>query len=255
MIGWLTAIVIAMIAALILWLGPKLAAGRRIEAQYTELAEGLQTLARSLGLENFDRRAIYGDLTHHVDGTFNQLGVDLEVQVGRHHGYARVTVEFPQTLDQDLTILSDRKPAARNWLLRQKETEIGVEDFDRDFILLARHPKRLKAMLTPAIRFQLRRLIDRVDDLEIGDETVFVMARDLTDAEGVSSLLKKVIEVSERIYATAGQLGPSPSKVEATVYEQATSSIYSRESDESVSESSAGATSSAVSTSSGEQAK
>lgn len=231
MIGWLTALAIVLVALLLLWLGPRLAAGRAVATQSGQLGEGLEMLASSLGLEICDKQRVFGDRVHRLAGTFNRLGVELEVQIGLNHDYTRLTIAFPQTLDQDLTILSDRKPALRNWLLRQKETEIGVEAFDRNFILLARHEQRLTSLLSPAIRDQLQRLMSMVDDLEIGDETVFLMAREMRDPAEISTLLKKAIEISERIYATAMQLGPSPSKVEATVYEQATTDIYSREED------------------------
>jgi hypothetical protein len=233
LIGWLTALVIALVAALILWGAPKLAAGRKIAAQSGELGEGLQTLTRSLGLGACDRRNVFGDAVHRLTGEYNRLKVDLEVQVGRRFSYTRITIEFPQTLEQDLTILCDRKPALRNWVLRQKEVDVGVEDFDRDFILFARHEGRLKSLLSPAIRFQLHRLFEMGDCLEIGDETVFVLAREMTKPAEVSKLLKKTLETAERIYATAVQLGPSPSKMESTVYTKATSDIYSREEDTS----------------------
>lgn len=229
MIGWLTATVIVILAVLAIWALPRLAAGRKVAAQSGELTEALRVLARSLGLECCDRRTLFGDLVHRLRGDFNRLSVEMEVQVGRSCSFTRITIEFPQPIDQELTILSERKPALRNWLLRQREVEIDDEEFDRDFILLARHEKRLEAILSPAIRFQLRRLMDRVDKLEVGDHALHVMALDMTDPEQVSSLLKKAVETAERVYATSMQLGPSPSRVEASVYSQATADIYSRE--------------------------
>jgi hypothetical protein len=246
LIGWLTALIIVLLAALILWVAPKLAAVRKVAAQSGELGEGLQRLTSSLGLGTCDRRNVFGDAVHQLSGEFNRLRVDLEVQVGRRFSYTRVTIDFPKALDQDLTVLSDRQPAIRNWLLRQKEFDIGVDDFDRDFILLARHEGRLKSLLSPAIRFQLERLSEMVDCLEIGDESVYVAAYGMTDPAEVSKLVKKTVETAERLYATAVQLGPSPSRVEATVYTQATSDIYSREEEPSASGSSL--------TSSGEEA-
>ncbi|QDG54060.1 hypothetical protein FIV42_25950 [Persicimonas caeni] len=229
MIGWLTAAVIILLAALILWGLPRLAAGRKVAAQSGELTEALVVLSRSLGLERCDRRTVFGDIVHRLRGEFNRLRVDMEVQVGRSCSFTRITIDFPQPLDQELTILSDRKPAVRNWLLRQKEVELGVEEFDRDFILLARHERRLEAILSPAIRFQLRRLMDKVDKLEVGDHALHVMVLEMTEPDAVSALLKKALETAERIYSTAVQLGPSPSKVEASVYSQAAADIYSRE--------------------------
>lgn len=229
MIGWLTAAVIVIVAVVLLWAMPKLGAGRRVAAQSGELAEGLQVLAGSLGLDDYDQRTVFGDVVHRLTGEFNRLRVDVEVQVGRRFSYTRINVEFPQTIDQDLTILSDRKPALRNWLLRQHEVSIGVDDFDRDFILMARHGRRLEALLSPAIQFQLRRLIDLADTLEVGDESVFVLAREMVEPSAVSTLVKKTLETAERVYATAVQLGPSPSKVEASVYSQATADIYARD--------------------------
>lgn len=229
MIGWLTAAGIVLLAVLVLWGLPRLAAGRKVAAQSGELTEALQVLANSLNLERCDRRTIFGDLVHRLRGEFNRLHVEMEVQVGLSCSFTRITIDFPQPLDQDLTVLSERKPALRNWLLRQKEFQMDDEEFDRAFILLARHQKRLEAILSPAIRFQLSRLMERVDKLEVGDHALHVMVLETTDPEQVSSLLKKALETAERIFATSMQLGPSPSKVEATVYSQATAEFYSRE--------------------------
>ncbi len=245
MIGWLTAAGIVVLGALALWIGSKLVAGRKVAAQSGELAEGLQALASTLGLEEYDCRTVFGDVVHRVNGEFNKLRVEVEVQVGRRNSYTRVCIEFPQTLDQDLTILSDRKPGLRNWVLRQQEATIGDEEFDREFILMARHQQRLESLLSPAIQFQLRRLVDLSDMVEIGDETVFVMAREMVDPAEVSSLLKKTLESAERVYATAMQLGPSPSKMEANIYTQAGSELYSRDA-ESSSETSSGDSSASV---------
>jgi hypothetical protein len=222
----MTALVIVVVAVLVLWGVPKLAAGRKIATQSGELGEGLQQLTKSLGLGTCDRRSVFGDAVHRLSGEFNRLKVHLEVQVGRRFSYTRITVQFPHSLDQDLAILSGHKPAFRNWVLRQREFDIGVEDFDRDFILLARHEGRLKALLSPAIRFQLQRLFEMVDRLEIGDETVYVMAHEMSKPAEVSKLLKKTVETAERIYATAVQLGPSPSRMDATMYSQTSSDIY-----------------------------
>ncbi|MFP4597629.1 MAG: hypothetical protein ACLFVJ_05225 [Persicimonas sp.] len=228
MISWLTTVVIVLLAALLLWVVPRLAAGRKVATQSGELVDEFDRLSAGLGLGKTERRTVFGALVHRVTGEYNRLEVEVEVHVAADVNFTRITVEFPQTLDQDLTVLSNRRSAVRNWLLRQKETTLGVDEFDRDFILMARYPRRLETLLTPSIQFQLSKLIDMVDTLEVGDEAVFVMAAEMTDPARISAVLKKTLEISERIYATAVQLGPSPSKMGATVYGQASTGIYPR---------------------------
>ncbi|MFW5967300.1 MAG: hypothetical protein ACOCV2_07270 [Persicimonas sp.] len=228
MIGWLTTLLLIILTLGALWLLPRFSAGRRRAAHDEQLTEELSRLARSLRLEDRGKAQIYGDVVHRLEGYYNELGVDIEVCLGRELQYLRVTVEFPQTLDQDLTILNQRSGLVRRWFLRHQKVETGDEEFDEDFVLLARHPRRLNVVLSPSMRFQLQRLRDKVDALQVGDGSVFAQVRDIQDPENLARIIRKTLEVAERIYATAAQLGPSPSRRDATVYQQATTGIYGR---------------------------
>jgi hypothetical protein len=227
-IGWATAILILVLGGIIIWALPKLSAGRTSVAESQELMDGLEAVAAQLGLGECDRRTLFGELVHRVRGEYDRLQIDIEVQLGDQASFVRLRVEFPQTLDQEITILSDRKRTVRTWLLRQKEMSVGDPEFERDFILLARHPERIQKLLSGALRFQLRRLGERVDKLEIGDEAVYVWVDEVSSPEDINALVEQTVECAERIYAAARELGPSPSRIEATAYNQATADIYSR---------------------------
>lgn len=228
MIGWVTAILILLLGGLVIWALPRLSAGRTSVAESRELMDSLQKAAAAFGLDDCDRRTLFGELVHRVRGEYDRLRIELEVQLGSQASFMRLRVEFPKTLDQEITILSDGGRTLRNWLLRQRELSVDDPAFERDFILLARHPERLRELLNGALRFQLRRLGERVDKLEIGDEAVYVWVDGVSSTDDIGGLLEQTVECAERLYAAARDLGPSPSRVEATAYNKATTDIYSR---------------------------
>lgn len=227
MIGWLTAGAIVIVAGAIIWLARLYSRlGYRGE-MVEDTREILQKIGGALGIERYEERALFGTRIHRLRGHFNDIDVDLEVQVGARASYLRLTLAFPKSLGHDFHVMSPRNLGFWNWMLRLEEREFEVDD-DQSFSLLTRENERVDQMLNTAVVFQIGRMLAKVDDLRIGDETVYVMCRHVPPPEELKSVVTKALEVAERIYSTAGQIGPAQSKVDASVYEEATTGMFQR---------------------------
>jgi hypothetical protein len=227
MIGWLTAGAIVLVAGAIIWLARLYSRlGDRAE-MVEDTRDMLQKIGGALGIERYEERSLFGARIQRLRGDFDDIEVDLEVQVGSHASYLRLTLAFPKSLGHDFHVMSPRNLGFWNWLLRLEEREFELDD-DHAFALLTRENERVDQMLNKAVLYQIGRLLTKVDDLRIGDETMYVMCRRVPPPDELKSVVTKAIDVAERVYSTAGQIGPAPSKVDASVYEEATTGMFQR---------------------------
>lgn len=227
MIGWLTAGAIVVVVGAILWLARLYSRLGHREELVENTRSVLQKTGAALGIERYEERSLFGARVHRLRGEFNETDVDLEVQVGARASYVRLTLSFPRSLGHDFCLMSPRKLGLSNWLLRLSPREFEIDD-DETIEVLTRDNERVDQMLNNAIVFQIGRMLSKVDDLRIGDETVFLMCRRVPSPDELKSIVTKALDIAERIYSTSRQIGPAQSKVDASVYEEATTGMFQR---------------------------
>ena len=102
------------------------------------------------------------------------------------------------------------------------------QEFDNRFVVRGRDPERLTQVFPEGTRYQLVRLAREVDTIEISDDTLFLFAERSFEGDALTKVLKKSIEVGQRLYQTAVDLGPRSPKKRATHYERATTETMTR---------------------------
>ena len=227
MIGWLTALAIVLVAGSIVWLARLYTQLGRREDVVEDTRAVLQKVAGALGIERYEERSMFGARIQRLRGVFDDIDVDLEVQVGARASYLRLTLAFPKSLGHDFRVMSPRKLGLWNWFYKLTRREFEMDD-GSTFSLLLRENERVDQMLNKAVVFQIGRMLTKVDDLRIGDETMYIMCKRVPPQDELKSVVTKALDVAERIYSTARQIGPSQSKVDASVYEEATTGMFQR---------------------------
>lgn len=227
MIGWLTACAIILVAGGIVWLARLYSRLSHREEKVENTREILQKIGAGLGIERYEERNLFGSRVHRLRGHFNDLEVDLEVQVGRRASYMRLHVGFPHALGHDLRAISPRQLGLWKWAMRLSQREFETDD-GTEVELMTRSTERLEQLLNKSVLFQVGRLLDKIDDLRIGEESMFLMCTGIPEPDRMRSILTKALEVGERLHTTARQIGPSTSQVGASVYEDGATGMFQR---------------------------
>jgi len=217
-----TAIALLLLAVAIVW-GGYLWSRRDGGGEHEEIdPEFLIGLGEGLGLDRFVRRDFFGETTQVLEGEFGDLQVELEVSDGRWPPYARLVVEFGRPLGRGVGIFSDDRSGVVGYVQRVREIEIGDEEFDDRFLLYASAPADVRKLLPEPIRAQMARLDEMVGEFRLTDETLFLFAPETVERDRVRRMLKKGLELCERLVRTARELGPRKPETSASHYERAT---------------------------------
>lgn len=183
--------------------------------------EFLLNLGAGLGLDHYAERDLFGARVQMLWGEFGEFPVELEVSRGGWRPYVRVTIDFPKRLAQDLQILTNSRGWIRNQFGRYEKVELEDEAFSDRFCLYGRDADRADMVLSETTRSQLVRLAEDVDDVRITDDTLFFFVEGGCRRGEISTLLKKGLEIADRLFRAARLLGPRSPRSGAQHYEQA----------------------------------
>lgn len=190
-------------------------------------------LGRGLGLERYTERDYFGERIQVLSGTFRKLSVELEISSGNWRPYARVVVEFPRSIAQDINVFSQNRNNVLNYVREVQLLEVGDPEFDGSFHCYAPDAEVLTRVLSEATRYQMLRVLREVDELRLTDESLFLFADHSLDGEEVKRVLKKSLDLGDRIFSTAERLGPRSPEKSAAHYERATVETTARTSSSS----------------------
>lgn len=218
----LTAIAVAFLVVGIFWGGylwSRIDEGGEHEEVTPEFLVGL---GQGLGLEQYTRRDFFGEQLQVLSGEFRDLFVELEISTGRWRPYLRLVIEFDRPLARDVSVFSDDRSGIVSYVQRVREIEIGEDDFDYRFLLYAPGPDDVRKLLPDATRYQMVRLDDMVEELRLTDNSLFIFTQAALHRDHVRTILKKSIDLGERLSRTAEELGRRRPETAASRYEQAT---------------------------------
>jgi hypothetical protein len=184
--------------------------------------EFLVGLGRGLDLDQYTKRDFFGEELQVLSGSFGDLSVELEVSSGRWRPYLRLVLEFDRSLARNVSVFSEDRSGVVSYVQRVRELEIGEEKFDDRFLLYAPKPDDVRKLLPDATRYQMIRLDERVGEVRMTDNSLFVLHQAALHRDQIRSILKKTIDLGERLYRTAEKLGRRRPETAASRYEQAT---------------------------------
>lgn len=183
--------------------------------------EFLIDLGKALGLDRYVERDYFGAKRQMLMGTFDELTVEFEISSGAWIPYLRLSIIFPKSLAQDVNIYSDDRTSVVSHIRRFREIEMGDAEFDRNFLLFARDPDRLNLYLSASLRDQMNRLFEEVGHLAVTDRSVFAFVDHPCDRREVKRILKKSLDLAQRLYRTADFVGPRAPERGAGHYDRA----------------------------------
>lgn len=225
---FLAIIGVAALTAALIWLALLFRRPRLRRAEGEAGAEAMLEVGRALGLETFYEEELFGQKVRILEGEFKEMHVELEINRSPRDLFCRITIEFPHPLAQDLHVYSDNRSSFVTWLRRMREQKTGDEEFDDEFIVLTRNAERTGQILNPATRYQLLRLAMEVERLRLDDNSLFIFSSETLDDDSIKSLLKKSLEIGDRLLAMAKEMGPTGAHTGAAKYNQAAASVMQR---------------------------
>lgn len=149
------------------------------------------------------QRRIYGMcLTELVDRS-DAFSDFIEIGSDGKHNFTRVTISFPTRLKSGIHLALEAEGGILKRLMNMKETRIGHDHFDSQFIVLASSQVRVERTLSEEIREAMLAVREHVDELRVTDESVFVrMARAMT-SEDLDDTLPRLQALAHAYYERA----------------------------------------------------
>ncbi len=148
-------------------------------------------------------RYVYGmRLTELVDR--NDAFADL-VEIGSDggHDFTRVTIEFPTRLKVGIHMALESEEGFFKRLMNMKETQLGHEHFDSQFIVLATNRARVERTLSEGVREAMLNVRSYVSELRVTDNSICArLPRALTSVE-LKEILPKIQSVAHLYYERA----------------------------------------------------
>lgn len=169
----------------------------------TTLPSSDKALSEHPDLDVVAERYVYGmrltELTHRNDA-FSDL-----VEIGSEGGYdfTRVTIEFPTRLKIGVHLALEAEEGFFKRLMNMKETQVGHEHFDSQFIVLASNQARAERTLTDDVREAMLNLRSEVSELRITDGGVYSRLPTALSSEKLGDILPKIQSVAHRYYERA----------------------------------------------------
>ncbi len=167
-----------------------IAYSRATTARWTEAADrlGLQYQPGKV----FSRAALIGTLAGHpvrIDTVNRGSG-------NQQHIYTRFRVEYPPK-GIDLSLSREHALRKLTKLFGAQDVEIGDPTFDEAFVVKTSDPARMAALLTPAVRDSLLRLLATYPQVHVGDDHLSL------ERSGFIRNADVLVSVTRRLLATA----------------------------------------------------
>lgn len=149
------------------------------------------------------QRAVFGmNLTQLVDRS-NAFTDAVEIGLDGTHDFTRITVFFPTRLRSGIHLALESQNGLLKRLMNMRETRVGNDQFDSQFIVLGSSQIRVEKTLSDAIREQLLNLRSHVVELRLTDEAVFVRVPSALPPEQLKPFLTQCHQLAHNYYERA----------------------------------------------------
>ncbi|MEZ4459766.1 MAG: hypothetical protein R3E66_08545 [bacterium] len=161
------------------------------------------SLEQHPGFHVLAERNIYGmRLTELVDRA-DAFSDFVEIGCDGAHNFTRVTISFPTQLKSGIHLALEAEEGFFKRLMNMKETRVGHDHFDSEFIVLAASQSRAEKTLTDEIRSAMLEIRDEVDELRVTDESVFARIPKAMSSEELDRLLPRIQAIAHAYYERA----------------------------------------------------
>lgn len=130
----------------------------------------------------------------------------IELATGPDAQFTRVSILFPTRLRIGIHLALESEEGLLKRLMNMKETSVGHDAFDSQFIVLASSQTRVERTFNDAMRAQMLELREDVDELRITDEAVFVRVPLALDAAALDHFLPRVQSLAHTYYERAQEV-------------------------------------------------
>ncbi len=228
--SWVLLVVLALLFMGLVGAGWWLLRRRKRHEMRTEVAQELRDSVRGLGLGMVWQAPLFQADIFGIRGKVDEFELRAELWDKSGHDFIRVSVYFPRSIQQDLRIrLRNKKGLSNLW--RIQEVTVDDERFDEMFRVYTR-PNRVDSVteiLASALRRRLVSLGERVDDLKLGDRSLYVLIDGGVRPSMVAPLISDSLELARIYYERSLDQIPSGGG-RNTQYEMAAEDVLGRES-------------------------
>ncbi|MBA2664545.1 MAG: hypothetical protein H0U74_19815 [Bradymonadaceae bacterium] len=229
MIGWLILIAAIALIASIIWASMRFARYRRIAQRRTETAGELQRTMRMLGLSEVRESQLFQSRVFTLRGELNGFRIDCELWDHSQDPFCRVTIAYPRPLRQGMRMFPAREGRLFGGLTGAARGESATTISNGLVVTAHENAERLRSFLDGDIQHHVERLNERVDDLFVGDERLFLYAEGPLAEQNCEALIRDGMAIAASLYSRAMALGPSR-KSRVGTYAQVETEMFNRSS-------------------------
>lgn len=190
--------------------------------------EDLRRSMQRLGLGVIWEAPFYNARLIGVAGQIQGISLRMELWDGDREGFLRLTTWYPRRLRQGLRL----RTRGHRWFeqRRQKQTLLlDDKDFDEAFTVTSTkgHQDRASELFNDMLRSRLLQLAKEVDDIELGENCLYVYVGHSVEAGKAVELVEQTWQTAQMVYGQAAQIGPSKTLTK-TEYEAASKQALGR---------------------------
>lgn len=201
---------------------------RRRYAMRAEVADELRASVRRIGIGTVWQAPLFQADVFGLRGSVDRFELRAELWDKAGHDFVRVSVYFPQTTGQGLRVRMKSRKSVSD-LMRIEEVELRDLEFDGMFRVLTRPNKgdEIAAIFHPELRRRLVSIGGRVDDLKLGDRSLYLLVDGGVEPSMVAPLVEDSLEVARIFYERSLQVRPATA-ARNTEYEMAAEDVLGR---------------------------
>ena len=174
-------------------------------ARRISLHTAYPSLTETMGLAQIQDRIIVDTRILRYGGQVNGQEIEVEVGASSSYCYVRVDMPFERPIDLGLRVSSEREDGVLTRLWRLREIEIGNEEFDNRYILLARDEDRLHALLDASMQQRFLELADLAGHVQLNDDGLHLQMYANPAEEGVATAIRDGAALAQRVFARVEQ--------------------------------------------------
>lgn len=182
---------------------------RRREASRAELSEELERSVRRLGLTSLWKTPFFEADVFGIDGEIN--GFDVRTELWGHPGgdCLRSTIRFPRPLKQGLRVRMNRRRWLEQWW-QMSPVATGDSAFDERFQVYSHDEDedRASQVLAPFIRHRFVQLAKDVDDIEVGDRSLYIFVDGGCEAGRIEKTIRDGLTLAVELINRSTEVGP-----------------------------------------------
>lgn len=143
-------------------------------------------------------RMVYGRRVLEIEDMGEEFRDSVEICAAPKGAYTRILIDFPTRLRGGIRMMTESSEGVLKKLMHLRETTIGHEAFDSQFLIMSPTQDRANALISTELRNQMIDLRALVDELRISNDGLYVRALRVLSADE----LRHVFVMSQLVVRT-----------------------------------------------------